>query len=99
MKKQKKCSGNTRIIKTPISLIIRGIVYCCSNRSIKSVQNISDELQCDRIAIGKYVNLLSDIGVLIPHYQGKRVFYTLNPDIQRYIENESNKDLLEFEEE
>jgi hypothetical protein len=77
--------------KTTTEGMIKSIVWCCANRNIKSVQDISTDTGLDRMAVSRYTCLLSDIGVLIPHYKGKRVYYTVNPDIQRYLEREGCK--------
>jgi len=78
--------------KTTTEGMIKSIVLCVANRCIKNNNNISQELGLDRGAVTRYTSLLSDMGVLIPHvYKKKRVYYTLNPDIQRYLETEGSK--------
>lgn len=82
--------------KTTTEGMIKSMVWCLANRNIKNVSDISSDTGLDRLAVKRYVYILSEIGVFIPHYRGERVYYTLNPDIQRYLVNES-KSVIEQE--
>ena len=82
--------------KTTTEDMIKTIVFCVSNRNVKNCSDISQETGLDRIAVTRYAKLLSEIGVLVPHYRKNRIYYTLNPDIQKYIENEEGDWIADF---
>ena len=82
--------------KTNTEGMIKAIVWCVANRNIKCVSDISHDTGLDRGGVTRYTELLSDIGVLIPYYRRKITYYTVNPDIQRYLEKEGEKFIKEM---
>lgn len=84
--------------KTTTEGMIKTIIWNCANFNIRKSSDIALNTGLDRGAVSRYCDLLSEIGVLIRHYRKSWTYYTLNQDIQKFLEKEGGnfiKEMLE----